>query len=228
MERCRPCERGKQRGRKKRRRRNKRFEVGPTNHDWFESHPTHEPHVIIHAVRATGRGRWRHVRWLKAPTTLRQHHGGAVTGAPRPTVVVAQHIIVAAPGPCVREREREKTHVTLPPANPNMARGNQREISRAKNQTKIDAKKKQEGKVGLVVRSRYLVPCLCRQLSDCGISHTPYLYPTTRVAIQWPGTKVTRRPCRPNSRPKRPPRRPKATTTPPSAVHPWYPRKRRR
>jgi hypothetical protein len=104
--RCRPCERGKQRGRKKRgRTRNKRFEVGPTNHDWFESHPTHEPHVIMHAVRATGRGRWRHVRWLKAPTTLRQHHGGA----PRPTVVVAQHIIVAAPGPCVRERERENT-----------------------------------------------------------------------------------------------------------------------
>jgi hypothetical protein len=142
----------------------------------------------------------------------------------RPTVVVAQHSRSRALRVC--EREREKTPCLL--ANPNMARGNQREISRAKNQTKLDAKKKQEGKVGLVVRSRYLVPCLCRLLSDCGISHTPYLYSTTRVALQWPGTKVTRRPYRPNSRPKRPPRRPKATTTPPSAVHPWYPRKRRR
>jgi hypothetical protein len=31
-----------------------------------------------------------------------------------------------------------------------MARGNQREISRAKNQAKVDAKKKSEGKVGAV------------------------------------------------------------------------------
>jgi hypothetical protein len=92
--------------------------------------------------------------------------------------------------------------VDIPKQSNDMARGNQREMSREKNQAKIDLKLKQAGKVNTTKPGVIAIIYLKQYANSHSLSLLSFFIITYRAEIRRRGTKVTRGRWRPRWQPK--------------------------